>query len=560
MFLPTTEQEMRARGWDACDLIIATPDAYVDHPSFAMAILGRFLEKHGYRVGILSQPAWRDPESFLELGAPRIAFAVSGGNMDSMVLNYTAARKPRREDAYCERGDPFFSSPGEKKYRIRPDRTTIVYCSQIHTVCRETPLIIGGIEASLRRIAHYDYWSDSVRRSILFDAKADLLVYGMGEYALLEAVRQLEAGVQAPETAIPGTAVIRPDLEGLSNPVILPSFNEVRQSKAAFAKAFCSFEENNDRRALAQQQDTRYLVQFPRRTISRAELDAVYDAPFMRRPHPRFREIPAFEMIRWSVTAHRGCYGNCAFCALAAHQGPAIVSRSPGSILAEVAGIAAIPDFPGTISDIGGPSANMYASGCRIGGCDHPDCLREGEGCPHLLSGTGRFLDLLESAGSVPGVRQVHVSSGLRFDPCLMDRPFLCGLIRSHIPGQLKIAPESGSDRVLRIMHKPASRYFIDFKRHFEEICAREGIRKYLIPYIIVGHPGESERELEETRAFLVKNRLTGNQFQQFTPTPLTRATAVYYLGFDPCTGERIPVERGQKVLENRKLRLTDRK
>jgi uncharacterized radical SAM protein YgiQ len=560
MFLPTTERELRQRGWDECDLIIVTPDAYVDHPSFAMAVLGRFLEKHGYRVGILTQPHWRDPESFLELGVPRIAFAVSGGNVDSMVLNYTPAKKPRNEDAYCENNDPFFSSPGDpNKYRIRPDRAVTVYSNQIRAVSRTTPLIIGGIEASLRRIAHYDYWSNKIRRSILFDAKADLLVYGMGEYPLLEVVEGLEEGTPAGALEIRNTAVIQKSLEGLHDPVILPSFDEVRKETAAFARAFCSFEENGDRRILAQQQDTRYLVQFPKRELTPDELDAIYDVRFERRPHPRFRNIPAYRMIRDSVTAHRGCFGSCAFCTLAAHQGPAIVSRSRESVLREVAEIARQPWFRGTITDIGGPSANMYGSSCRIGGCAHPDCLRRGEACPNLLPAPRAFLDLIRAAETVEGVRHVFVSSGLRYDPCLMDRPLLRELIRRHISGQMKVAPESGSEHVLRVMNKPKTAYFRSFKAQFDEITKAEGIRKYLIPYLIVGHPGEGERELRESLAFLRENRLGGNQFQQFTPTPLTRASAIYYLGFDPCTGVPVEVEKRQGILEERKKKLIDR-
>ncbi|HDR72753.1 MAG TPA: YgiQ family radical SAM protein [Methanoculleus sp.] len=556
-FLPTTAAEMAALGWDACDVVIATPDAYVDHPSFAMALLGRFLQYHGYRVGILTQPRWRDPQSFLGLGAPRIAFVVSGGNADSMVLNYTASGKPRKEDQYCEGGNPFFSRPGQgRKYRIRPDRVVTVYASQIRTVCRDRPLIIGGIEASLRRIAHYDTWSDTVRRSVLFDARADLLVYGMGEYPLLEAVRGFEKGLSAGEMAVPSTAVARRTLDGLDDPVVLPSFAEVTTDKQAFAEAFCRFSRNGDRRVLAQQQDSRSLVQFPRRILSQEELDAVYDLAFARSPHPRFRDVPAFRMIRDSITAHRGCFGTCSFCAIAAHQGPDIVSRSEESVLREAARVAAAPGFRGVITDIGGPSANMYAATCRIGGCDAPDCLRQGEACPHLVPGTEAYLRLLDGALGVEGVRRVFVTSGLRFDRALMDDAFLEGIVARHVSGQLKVAPESGSDRVLRLMHKPPVSVFEEFRRRFEACTERSGHTTYLVPYIIVGHPGEGEIEFEETRQFLDAQGLAGRQFQIFTPSPLTRATAMYYLGYDPCTGEEVAVEKRMKVLEERKKRL----
>jgi uncharacterized radical SAM protein YgiQ len=561
MFLPTSSAEMAHRGWDRCDVIIVTPDAYVDHPSFAMAILGRFLEADGYRVGILAQPRWRDPESFLELGVPGIAFAVSGGNMDSLVLNYTANKKPRREDLFSENGNPFFSKRGDgKKYRIRPDRTITVYCSQIRSVCRDVPLIIGGIEASLRRIAHYDYWSDSVRRSLLFDAKAHLLVYGPGEYALRDAVRALEAGGAPEECAIAGTAVVRKEAEVPDDPILLPSYSDVSSDTAAFARAFCAFYRNNDRRLLAQQQDRRFLVQFPRRRLTTAELDAVYDLPFMRRPHPRYEhEIPAYTMIRDSITAHRGCFGGCAFCAISAHQGAEIVSRSPASVLREAGAIAAMKDFSGTISDVGGPSANMYASRCRIGGCDRPDCLRRGDACENLVPGTAEYGALLGAVGEVAGVRHVLVSSGVRFDPVLLDDALLLRLLRHHIPGQMKVAPESGSDSVLAAMNKPEKRVFSAFKERFDRIARREGIRKYLIPYIIVGHPGEGEKEAKETVRFLRDCGLAGSQFQIFTPSPLTRATACWYLGYDPCTGTPLPVEKRIPVLEERKKQLVRR-
>ncbi|MDT8357232.1 MAG: YgiQ family radical SAM protein [Methanomicrobiaceae archaeon] len=558
-FLPTSRAEMDARGWDTCDVVIATPDAYVDHPSFAMAILSRFLEAHGYRVGILSQPRWKEPSAFTALGIPRIAFVVSGGNMDSMVLNYTPAKKPRREDLYCEGGVPYFSRPGEgRRYRIRPERVVTVYSSQIRAAAPRTPVIIGGIEASMRRIAHYDWWSDSVRRSVLADAKAHLLIYGMGEYPLLDAVRALEGGSAPDDLEIPGTAVLRHDPGEVPGVVQLPSFEEVGLDREAFAEAFCAFERNRDRHVLFQKQDGRFLVQYPRRDLSPEELDACYDLPFCRAPHPRFRKIPAFEMIRDSITAHRGCYGDCAFCALPAHQGRTIVSRSPASVEAEARAIARSPGFSGTISDVGGPSANMYGSSCAIGGCADRDCAKCGEGCPHLLPGTGDYLALLAGVSRVEGVKQVRVSSGLRVDPVICDGEFLDAFF-PYIPGQLKIGLESGSDHVLRIMHKPPTRYFTQFLSKFSEIARRRGMKRYPNPYLIVGHPGEGEGELGQTIRYLEEQGLSGHQFQIFTPTPLTRATAIYYLGYDPCTGDAIEVERDLRVLEERKARLITR-
>jgi uncharacterized radical SAM protein YgiQ len=552
---------MTQRGWDECDCIIVTPDAYVDHPSFAMALLGRFLEHHGYRVGILTQPRWREPSSFLALGEPRLGFVVSGGNVDSMVLNYTPALKPRREDRYCEGANPFFSTPGEgKKYRIRPDRAVSVYANQIRNACRGVPIIIGGIEASLRRIAHYDYWSNSVRRSVLFDAKADILIYGMGEYPLLRVLKSLEEGLPWECMEIENTAVARKEIGELENPILLPSYTEVKEDKTAFARAFCDFAKNRDTRVLAQLQDTRYLVQYPRKTLSQKELDAIYEVPFERRPHPRFRSVPAFEMIRDSVTSHRGCYGNCSFCAIGIHQGAEIVSRSADSIVREVQRIARDRSFRGTITDVGGPSANMFGSFCRAGGCDDPDCLGRGHACPNLVPGIREYLELLNTISLIPGVRHVFVGSGLRYDPVLMPSPFLRELLRRHISGQMKVAPESGCDRVLELMHKPDVRTFAEFKRKFDSVTSEEKIRNYLIPYMIVGHPGEGEKEFADTVNFMKDHGLKGSQFQIFTPSPLTLSTAMYYCGFDPCTGRSVTVEKRKEELEKRKKALINGK
>ncbi len=556
-FLPSSIKDMKKSGYDECDVIIVTPDAYVDHPSFAMAILGRFLQRNGYRVGVLSQPGWKDPESFLKLGVPRIAFAVSGGQMDSMVLNYTATKKPRNEDLFCEGGNPYFSKKGEgKKYRIRPDRVLNVYCSQIKSVCKEKPVIIGGIEASLRRIAHYDYWSGKVRRSILFDSKADMLIYGMGEYPLLDAVRAFESGIPIDEMRIGNSAVPVRSTDGYDDFILLPSYEDVKNSKDDFAKAHLLFEKNRDEKVVFQKQDSRYMIQYPSRKISQEELDFIYESRFMRKPHPDYRDIPAFGMIKNSITSHRGCFGNCSFCSIASHQGPEVISRSRESILNEVRALADMDYFKGTISDIGGPSANMYAAGCSAGGCSRHDCLKEGRGCKHLISGNTEYISLLEDAGKIKGVRHVFVNSGLRFDPCLMDEKFLEKMLKNHISGQMKVAPESGSEKVLKLMNKPETAIFSEFLSLFNRIKKKEGIRKYVIPYIIIGHPGEGETESEETAEFLLENNLKGKQFQIFTPTPATRSTAMYYLGFDPLTGEKTVAEKNLRTLERRKEKL----
>ena len=557
MFLPTTKTEMKNRDWDQCDVVLVTPDAYVDHPAFAAAVLGRMLESNGYRVGIISQPKWKDPQSFLALGIPKIAFAVSGGAMDSMVMNYTASKIPRNEDAYCEKGDAFFSQKGDpKKYRIRPDRTINVYTSQIRSVCRDVPVIIGGIEASMRRIAHYDWWSDAVRRSILFDAKADILIYGMGEYPLVDTIRALAEG-QTPDTMeIPGTAVIRQSTDDIPDAVVLPSFADVKENKKAFQEAFTLFYQNRDIKPLVQLHDTRSLVQFPRRLLTQKELDAIYALPFTREAHPRYTDIPAFRMIEHSVTSHRGCYGRCSFCSITAHQGPEIVSRSKQSILEEIKQIASKPGFPGTITDIGGPTANMYASSCKIGGCRDHDCLREESVCENLIAGTKDYRRLLRSAGEIEGVKHVFISSGLRFEPVLMDDALIRACIRYHTPGRMKIAPESGSDKVLHLMGKPASKKCMRFLKRTEKIIEAEDLPLKIVPYIMAGHPGEEMAETEETIEFLHTAKLYGNQVQIFTPTPLTRSTAMYYLGYDPITEEVTPTEKNTKALEERKFKI----
>ena len=569
MFLPTSIAEMKKRGWDECDVIIVTPDAYVDHPSFAMAILGRFLEKHGYRVGILSQPRWKEPESFLKLGIPRLAFAVSGGQMDSMVLNYTATKIPRKEDLFCEDKNPFFSNIGEKKYRIRPDRCVNVYCSQIKAVCKDKPIVIGGIEASLRRIAHYDYWSDKVRKSILVDSKAQILIYGMGEYPLLKVVQALDRGIAPEDMRIENTVVLKKEadikeLTDSAETVILPSFEEVASDKRAFARAQVLFEENDERQIVLQKQDTRYIVQYPRMQITGGQLDEIYDLDFERRIHPSFRNVPAFEMIKTSVTSHRGCLGDCSFCAIARHQGKRVVSRSPESVLREIRKIAATKGFSGTITDIGGPSANMYGvsckaaksdpkTGCLKPGCPKTDCLKDGRGCKNFVSGTGEYLKLLDKASKIAGVKRIQVNSGIRFDPCIMDDKFLHAVVSRYISGQMKIAPESGSDFVLKCMNKPSAAVFEEFIGRFEAAKKDENKRVYLIPYIIAGHPGEGRKEAKETERLLAKHRLSGKQFQIFTPTPMTRSAAMYYLGFDPYTGKRLEVEKDIKTLMKRK-------
>ena len=563
MFLPTSRHEMQKQGIERCDIVIVTPDAYVDHPSFAMAILGRFLEKQGYIVGILSQPDWKNPENFLELGVPRIAFAVSGGQADSMVINYTAKKIPRKEDRFCEDGNPYFSKKGEgKKYRIRPDRTVAVYCNQIKTVCKDVPIIIGGIEASLRRIAHYDFWSDKIRRSVLLDSKADILVYGMGEFPLLETVQSLENGIPTEKIRVPNTAAIckkSGNYENDKNAVILPSFKDVEDSKDKFAEAWRLFEKNDDRNVLIQKYDTRYYVQQPKRQVTPEELDYIYDLRFERRPHPKYRRIPAFDMIETSVTSHRGCFGDCSFCAISAHQGKEIVSRSRDSILKEVKTISGMKNFRGTITDIGGPTANMYGSKCASGGCIIHDCLKSGEGCKNLVPGTKEYLSILDEALKIRNVKRIQINSGIRYEQCILNDSAIESILGKYISGRMKIAPESGSDKVLELMNKPSVKIFEGFFKRFTEIRKKSGLKCILTPYLITGHPGEGEKEILETSKFLKNFGLSGAQSQIFTPTPMTRSTAMYYLGYDPMTGQKTESEKDRKKLEKRKTYLLNR-
>lgn len=560
MFLPTSKKEMQNREVDRFDVVIVTPDAYVDHPSFAMALLGRFLEKHNYKVGILSQPDWRNPESFLELGIPKLAFAVSGGQADSMVINYTAKKIPRKEDRFCNDGNPYFSKKGEgKRYRIRPDRTIPVYCNQIRAACRNIPIIIGGIEASLRRIAHYDFWSDTLRRSILLDSKADILIYGMGEYPLLETIQALEEGLVPEDISTPNTATIRKDITGNEDAVFLPSFEDLKASKDSFAEAWQIFEENDDRNVLIQRYDTRFYIQQPKRQIRPEEIDSIYDMDFERRPHPKYRRIPAFDMIETSVTSHRGCYGNCSFCAISAHQGKEIVSRSRKSILNEVRKIAESKNFRGTITDIGGPTANMYGSICRKGGCNIHDCLKSGEGCPNLVPGTTDYISILNDAGNITGIKQIQINSGIRYEQCILDEKELESINKNYTSGRMKVAPESGSNKVLELMNKPPVEIFDEFFRRFRYTCKKSGMKSFLTPYIIIGHPGEGESEIRETAGFLKRYGLSGKQSQVFTPTPMTRSTAMYYLGYDPVTGKKALSEKDRNKLENRKTYLLNR-
>ncbi len=545
-FLPMSKKEMAGLGWDRCDVILVTGDAYVDHPSFGTAVIGRWLERHGYRVGVIAQPDWRTPEPFAALGAPRLFFGVTSGNIDSMLHHYTANRKLRRDDPY---------SPGGR-HGLRPNRAVIAYCNRLRQSFPGAPLVIGGIEASLRRLAHYDYWDDAVRRSVLFDSKADLLVYGMGERQVLEIAGRAAAGEGvAGMVDIRGTAAVLDgkDFESLRRSGRkfreLPSYEEVGGSAEAFnlaARTALLEADPVSGKALVQKHGDRFLLANPpSKPLSTAELDAVHDLPYQRRAHPSYREpVPALETVKWSIISHRGCYGGCSFCTLYFHQGPVVQSRSINSIVREAERLASSPGFRGTITDIGGPTANMYGTGCgshpRKKGCRRRSCLAP-EPCPNLNAGQSQSLRLWRAVAKVPGVRRVLVASGVRHDLALMDGRYLRELVREHTGGHLKVAPEHSSARVLRLMSKPDFAVFLEFLGEFRRLSARE---QYLVPYLISSHPGCTLEDMRELRSLLARHRLAVEQVQDFIPLPMTLSAAMYRTGADPFTGEDVFVER----------------
>lgn len=532
---------MVARGWDELDILLISGDAYVDHPAFGVPLLARLLESEGYRVGILAQPDWRDPEALRVMGRPRLFAGVAAGAMDSLVNHYTAAKKRRNDDAY---------TPGGKA-GARPNRAVIAYTAAIKGAFRGLPVIIGGIEASLRRLAHYDYWDDAVRRSILPDSKADLLLYGMAETSLLEVARRSAAGEHPGQMSdIRGTArlVAEPPPEG----VILPSFEEVFASREAFNRAFCLAEQEANpfcAQPLAQQHGSRWLVvNPPPLPLTAAELDRVYNLPFTRLPHPSYTEaIPAYAQIRFSITTHRGCFGGCAFCALGLHQGKVIQSRSRASILAEVDRLVKHPEFRGTISDLGGPSANMYGLDCTdpraAQACRRPSCLWP-QICPKLQTADDAASQLLDAAAQRPGVRHLFVASGVRFDLLSAQPAYFARLLEHHISGLLKVAPESFSATTLQLMRKPTPERFEWFLEKFREESCRLGKKQSIVPYLMAGHPGTTLSEMVDVALFMQQHRLKVEQVQEFTPTPGTLATCIYHTGEDPCGRGAVYVAR----------------
>ncbi|BCG48472.1 UPF0313 [4Fe-4S] protein YgiQ [Citrifermentans bremense] len=542
-FLPISLSEAKARGWNELDVIFVTGDAYVDHPSFGVPLLARLLESKGLRVGIIPQPDWRSKEPFMALGRPRLFFAVAAGAMDSMVAHYTPARKLRRDDAY---------TPGNR-HGARPNRATIVYTSRLKEAYRDVPVVIGGIEASLRRFAHYDFWEDKVRRSALLDAKADLLVYGMGETPLLEMVRRLQKGEPfASIKDLRGTAYIAATPPETGELLELPSFETVVSDKAAYGESFrlLSGEQNPAcAKVVVQRHAERFLVcNPPAWPLSEQALDAIYALPFVKAPHPSYKEaIPAYEQIRNSITTHRGCFGGCAFCAITHHQGKTIQSRSEESVLRELERLAALPWFRGSVSDLGGPTANMFGLSCgnKEEGrkCRRESCLYP-KVCGNLVTTDARSSRLLAKARKISGVRNVAVSSGVRYDLLERQPNYLRELVAHHVSGLLKVAPEHLTDRVTSVMRKPGHACFERFRDSFMRESAKAGKRQYIVPYFISGHPGCTLSDMVDLALVLKRLGMKVEQVQDFTPTPGTLSTCIYHTGVDPFTGEKVYVAK----------------
>lgn len=553
-FLPTSRDEMSVLGWDQADVILFSGDAYVDHPSFGAAVIGRMLQSQGYRVAIVPQPNWRDDlRDFKKLGRPRLFFGVSAGAMDSMVNHYTANRRMRHDDAYTPGG----------RHGMRPDYPTIVYSEILKRLFPDVPVIAGGIEASLRRVAHYDYWQDRLRPSIMLDAPVDMIVYGMGERSITEIAKRLDKGETIDMIHDVPQTLFFTDQPAQPGDIVLASYEECLKDKKKQALNFRHVEEESNRyeghiiRQSAMGRTVQINPMYP--PMSQGEIDASFDLPYTRMPHPRYKgkTIPAYEMIRHSVNMHRGCFGGCAFCTISAHQGKFIASRSKESILREVRQITEMPDFKGYISDLGGPSANMYGmsgrnqDACRK--CLRPSCLHP-KPCPNLNNDHTPLLDIYRSADKIDGVKKSFVGSGVRYDLAMApnndpkvretNRNYLEELIAKHVSGRLKVAPEHTSDRVLDCMRKPSFDQFRSFKKIFDRVNNETGMRQQLIPYFISSHPACHEEDMAELAAITKNLDFHLEQVQDFTPTPMTVATEIYYTGYHPYTGEKIYVAK----------------
>ena len=556
-FLPTTKKEMELRGWDEVDIILFSADAYVDHPSFANAVIGRTLEAAGYRVAIVPQPDWHgDFRDFKKLGRPRLYFAISPGNMDSMVNKYTANRRLRSEDAYSPDG----------RHGLRPDYPSVVYSQILRQLYPDVPIVLGGIEASLRRLTHYDYWQDKLRPCILCDAPADILVYGMGEKPMVEISRRLADGL--PISAchdVPQTVYIANDVTPLESDIVLHSHEECLRNKRSQAENFRHIEEQSNMmhaQRLIQPLTSHpspltscVVVNPPYPPMTTEELDASFDLPYTRVPHIKYKDkrIPAYDMIKFSVNIHRGCFGGCAFCTISAHQGKFIACRSKESILREVKQVMQMDGFKGYLSDLGGPSANMYGMhGRNLNACEkckRPSCINP-QICPNLNTDHSKLLEIYRAVDALPGIKKSFIGSGVRYDLLLYRSKdeksnkaameYTRELIKNHVSGRLKVAPEHTSDHVLRLMRKPSFQQFYEFKRIFDRINREEGLNQQIIPYFISSHPGCHESDMAELARLTRQMGYKLEQVQDFTPTPMTVSTEMFYTGYDPYTLEPV--------------------
>lgn len=547
-FLPVNKREMEERGWDRVDFVYVTGDAYVDHPSFGSAIISRLLESRGYRVGMICQPDWKQKESVQVFGEPRLGFLVSAGNMDSMVNHYTVSGKHRQKDAY---------SPGGEMGH-RPDRAATVYSNLIRQTYKKTPIILGGIEASLRRLAHYDYWDNRVRRSVLMDSGADLISYGMGEHSILEIAEALESGIPVEEiTYIPGTVFKCRDLSRVYEPILLPSFEEISENKKLYAESFAVQYKNTDpftAKPMAESYGTKgYIVQNPpAHPLSREEMDDVYALPYTRKSHPMYEEkggIPALEEIKFSLTSNRGCFGSCSFCALTFHQGRILQTRSHESLIEEAKLMTQEEDFKGYIHDVGGPTADFRQPSCKKqltkGVCMNRQCLFPTP-CKNLDVDHRDYVALLRKLRRIPKVKKVFIRSGVRFDYVVADKDktFLRELVEHHVSGQLRVAPEHVSDQVLKYMGKPSHSVYQQFLREYEEANKKTGKQQFAVPYFMSSHPGCTMKEAVRLAEYVRDLGFTPEQVQDFYPTPSTLSTCMYYTGIHPLTGEKVYVPR----------------
>ena len=538
-FLPMSRQEMQARGWDELDILLVSGDAYVDHPAFGVPLLARLLEKRGYRVGIVAQPRWDNLEDIQKLGRPRLFCGISAGSLDSMLCHYTAFRKKRRDDAY---------TPGGQA-GARPNRACLVYSNLVKAAFPGLCLVLGGVEASLRRFAHYDFWSDSLRRSLLLDSKADLLVYGMGEYAIAEIAQRLQK--QQGLEGIRGTLRVCTEPGSAS---LLPSYEEILADKVKLLWATSEMESAmHAGLPLAQKHGQRYVFCEPPAPLpSEAELDSYYELPFTREAHPSYRQaIPAVAMLKWSMTALRGCAGGCAFCSLASHQGRLVCSRSPASLRKEAQALTRLKGWKGQVSDVGGPTANLWGASCRIEGkgCRRPSCLFP-DFCPQLRLEQGAYIEMLRSLEKLPGVKKVGIASGLRFDLALRDPDFCQALVGEFVSGQLKLAPEHSEDKVLRLMRKTDFSLFEEFSQRFAKLCRQCGKEQYIVPYVMSAYPGCSMADMQAMQAWFKRRGWKPQQAQCFIPTPGTIATAMYYAETD-LQGNKIYVAKSDRERED---------